>query len=186
MSIRFSANLSALRREKGVSQKQAAQSLGISQALLSHYEKGIRECPLDFVKKAAEYYSVTADYLLGITDSRQQTNELFSREELTDDSRMIPKTVLRCMLTLADQAQQAGESADMFFTDYFTMCIQKYLCSVEKTNDSLNDLCDISLKRLIREAPDLSGDKELPPLCLRTVGDHALLLLNNDVTEALK
>ena len=44
--------------------------MGISQALLSHYEKGIRECGLDFLVKAAEYYDVSCDYLLGRTPNR--------------------------------------------------------------------------------------------------------------------
>ena len=54
-----------------MSQKQAAADLGISQALLSHYEKGIRECGLDFLVKTAEYYDVTTDYLLGRTVQRK-------------------------------------------------------------------------------------------------------------------
>lgn len=45
--------------------------LGVSQALLSHYEKGIRECSLDFVVKAADYYNVSCDYLLGKTADRE-------------------------------------------------------------------------------------------------------------------
>ena len=39
----FSRTLSLLRQERGVSQRTAASDLGISQALLSHYENGIRE-----------------------------------------------------------------------------------------------------------------------------------------------
>ena len=66
MSAEFSAKISMLRKEKGITQRQAAHDLRVSQALLSHYEKGIRECNLDFVIKAAEYYGVTADFLLGI------------------------------------------------------------------------------------------------------------------------
>ena len=66
----FPKNLASLRRERGISQKTAAMALGISQALLSHYEKGIRECGLDFLCRAADYYGVTADYLLGRSDSR--------------------------------------------------------------------------------------------------------------------
>ena len=67
---KFAATLSQLRRERGISQKKAAGDLGISQALLSHYEKGIRECGLDFVVKCADYYGVTTDYLLGVSASR--------------------------------------------------------------------------------------------------------------------
>ena len=43
---------------------------GISQALLSHYEKGIRECGLDFVIRCADYYHVSCDYLLGRSPDR--------------------------------------------------------------------------------------------------------------------
>lgn len=63
----FPRILTLLRKERGISQKQAAADLHLSQALLSHYEKGIRECGLDFVVRAAEYYSVSCDYLLGRT-----------------------------------------------------------------------------------------------------------------------
>lgn len=65
MSSDFPRVLSLLRKEKKISQKEAAAALGVSQALLSHYEKGIRECGLDFLVRAADYYNVSADYLLG-------------------------------------------------------------------------------------------------------------------------
>lgn len=65
MDTDFPRVLLLLRKEKGLSQKEAASSLGVSQALLSHYEKGIRECGLDFVVRAADFYGVSADYLLG-------------------------------------------------------------------------------------------------------------------------
>lgn len=71
MNNTFGSIISYLRKEKGISQKKAASDLGISQALLSHYEKGIRECGLDFVVKAAEYYDVSCDYLLGRTSERE-------------------------------------------------------------------------------------------------------------------
>ena len=65
MSSDFSRRLVLLRKEKGISQKAAAGELQISQALLSHYEKGIRECGLDFIIRCADFYGVSCDYLLG-------------------------------------------------------------------------------------------------------------------------
>ena len=70
MSTTFSRSLSLLRQEKGISQRAAAKDLGISQALLSHYENGIREPGLAFVTHACDYYIVSADFLLGRTLSR--------------------------------------------------------------------------------------------------------------------
>ncbi len=69
-STEFSARLSLLRQERGVSQRTAAKDLGISQALLSHYENGVREPGLAFVVRACDYYHVSADFILGRTLSR--------------------------------------------------------------------------------------------------------------------
>lgn len=66
----FPRILTLLRKERGISQKQAATDLAISQALLSHYEKGIRECGLEFLIRCADYYSVSCDYLLGRSPDR--------------------------------------------------------------------------------------------------------------------
>ena len=84
MSSDFSRSLSLLRQEKGISQRAAAKDLGISQALLSHYENGVREPGLAFVVKACNYYNVSADFLLGRTLSRNGTT--IAAEELYDYS----------------------------------------------------------------------------------------------------
>ena len=76
----FSRTLSLLRQERGVSQRTAAKDLGISQALLSHYENGIREPGLAFVVKACDYYHVSADFILGRTLSRD--GSMLSSEEV--------------------------------------------------------------------------------------------------------
>ena len=86
MNPDFSRSLSLLRQEKGISQRQAAKDLGISQALLSHYENGIREPGLAFVSKACDYYNVSADFLLGRTLSRDGTT-IFDVDTLPDASQ---------------------------------------------------------------------------------------------------
>jgi len=77
----FPRIITFLRKERGLSQKQVAGDMGISQALLSHYEKGIRECGLDFLVKTAEYYGVSTDYLLGRTVQRNFTADPFEAAE---------------------------------------------------------------------------------------------------------
>ena len=84
MNADFSRVLSLLRQEKGISQRKAAAALGISQALLSHYENGIREPGLNFVTKACDYYHVSADYLLGRSLNRD--GAVIEAEELVDAS----------------------------------------------------------------------------------------------------
>ncbi len=79
----FPRMLTHLRKEKGISQKAAAESLGISQALLSHYEKGIRECGLLFLVRAADFYGVSVDYLLG--RSLEKNGASIRVEEVPDE-----------------------------------------------------------------------------------------------------
>ena len=79
----FSRILTHLRKEKGISQKTAAEHLGVSQSLLSHYEKGIRECGLIFLVRAADFYGVTVDYLLG--RSYDKNGNSISVDELPDE-----------------------------------------------------------------------------------------------------
>ena len=76
MSMAFSTVLSALRRERNLSQRQAAAELGISQALLSHYENGLREPRLEFVVRVCDYYGVSADYVLGRTDKADSGEDI--------------------------------------------------------------------------------------------------------------
>lgn len=70
MNEAFPRIMTLLRKEKKISQKKAATDLQVSQALLSHYEKGIRECGLEFLVRAADYYGVSCDYLLGRSPER--------------------------------------------------------------------------------------------------------------------
>ena len=65
MDRSFAETLLALRQGRNLSQRTVAADLGISQPLLSHYEKGTREPGLSFVCRVCDYYGVTADYLLG-------------------------------------------------------------------------------------------------------------------------
>ncbi|MCL2628632.1 MAG: helix-turn-helix domain-containing protein [Oscillospiraceae bacterium] len=100
MKTEFSNRLGKLRRDNGLSQRQAATQLGISQALLSHYENGAREPKFEFVLDACKFYKVTADYLLGRTKQRKAEAEIVSgkidaiissleelRKELTNDNK---------------------------------------------------------------------------------------------------
>ncbi len=71
MNNDFARILTLLRKERGLSQKEASVALGVSQALLSHYENGKRECGLDFLCTTADFYDVSCDYLLGRTTERR-------------------------------------------------------------------------------------------------------------------
>lgn len=45
------------------------QDIGISQTMYARYERGANELPLRHLLKLADYYGVSADYLLGRSDT---------------------------------------------------------------------------------------------------------------------
>ncbi len=95
----FSRILTLLRKERGISQKQAAADLGVSQALLSHYENGIRECGLTFVVRVADYYGVSCDYLLGRSPTPGNSGIKSGTENTKEEPSVIGAA--RLLLTLS-------------------------------------------------------------------------------------
>ncbi|MBQ3266227.1 MAG: helix-turn-helix transcriptional regulator [Ruminococcus sp.] len=130
MNNSFPRNLTFLRKERKLSQKQAALDLGISQALLSHYEKGIRECSLDFVVKAADYYNVSCDYLLGKTafrdyDLNEPSVEKSSRKQSA--AQIVNRRLIASMINVIyDFAATAGNrKLDRTINNYFMIMLYR-------------------------------------------------------------
>ncbi len=129
-SSKFSKKLSQLRKERGISQKKAAADLGISQALLSHYEKGIRECGLDFVIKCGEYYGVTTDYLLGVSENRNGVN--LSCIASADSENSIVTLGKATELLLKMISSTSNDSAVKYIYDYYTLCLYRGAITMAK------------------------------------------------------
>lgn len=113
ISTNFSRSLSFLRQEKGVSQRVAAQDLGVSQALLSHYENGIREPGFQFLLRACEYYNVSSDFLLGRTLARDGT-VILNAESLPDSSQIREAESISNNLALLSK-RLVNNSVDLLF-----------------------------------------------------------------------
>lgn len=57
-----------LRQEKGVDQTEFAKWLGTSQTNVSRWENDKFEPDLETIVKIAQFFEVTTDYLLGVTE----------------------------------------------------------------------------------------------------------------------
>ena len=66
----FSDRLTEVREERGIKRQQAANDLGITRASLEYYEKGQRKPDTEILLKLCDYYKVSADYLLGISNAQ--------------------------------------------------------------------------------------------------------------------
>ena len=143
----FPRIITFLRKERGLSQKQVAQDLGISQALLSHYEKGIRECGLDFLVRTADYYEVSTDYLLGRTVQRKPAS--VSADDIPDSdeirhlqgnmiNQVNRKLIMNTTTVIFDLLAQLGEKKLTNAVSNYLMCAEyqifRTIYCADKTN----------------------------------------------------
>lgn len=87
--------LKELRESKHLSQQRLAIDLNVSQATVSKYELGQAEPDIPTIIKLAGYFHVSADYLLGISDDKQNIagNRLSDAErQLIFDFKRLDKT----------------------------------------------------------------------------------------------
>lgn len=57
-----------LREDHDLKQKELAEFLNCSQQVYSNYELGQRDIPTEILIRLSEFYRVSVDYLLGLTD----------------------------------------------------------------------------------------------------------------------
>ncbi len=61
----LSKNIKELRTEKGLSQEQLAKQIGVSQKAIDYWERNVNEPKASYIIKLADFFDVSADYLLG-------------------------------------------------------------------------------------------------------------------------
>lgn len=69
MGFPYQRRLRDLREDHDKTQQDIADILGTSQTMYARYERGASELPLRHLLKLADYYGVSADYLLGRSDT---------------------------------------------------------------------------------------------------------------------
>ena len=58
-----------LREDNDKTRQEIAYVLGTSQTMYARYERGANEMPIRHLVKLCQYYGVSADYILGLTDN---------------------------------------------------------------------------------------------------------------------
>ena len=64
----FADRLLELRQDKGISQAELSKALGVSYAIICYWETDRSEPTAANIVKIADYFGVSADYILGRTD----------------------------------------------------------------------------------------------------------------------
>ena len=65
------SRIKQLRENIGLIQEILVSELGITQQMLSKYERDVLCIKVDVLKRIAEYFNVTTDYLLGVSEVKR-------------------------------------------------------------------------------------------------------------------
>lgn len=195
----FASNITELRKKKGINQKNAAKDLGISQALLSHYENGIRECGLDFVVKVANYYQVSCDFLLGNSNSPISLDSMEKLRDIPEDSNFNEDTLFRACSVIASKFAKSKvntETSNKIYAIRNYMLLakgvekglvpQSWLGDNNPSQVQLHFLDSLSITYISQLKKNSRSPKaDTPPECISTVNNYVYNLLNENLAELI-
>lgn len=104
MAIRFGDNLTKIRTDKGISQKELADMLSMHATHLSRYERNVTAPSIDVLRKIAEALSVTTDMLIYGTNDDKVKSKIKDNDLLNMFSKVqtFDKTELTCIKSLLE------------------------------------------------------------------------------------
>ncbi|MGG1598560.1 helix-turn-helix domain-containing protein [Paenibacillus naphthalenovorans] len=104
----FAERLIALREEKGLSQYDVAERLGIKRPRYNAWEQGLSKPRADMIEKLAELFGVTTDYLLGHTPSDTSVPSWATKKDIRDFKKMLEEdaTVMFDGVPIEGEARQ--------------------------------------------------------------------------------
>lgn len=109
MSEHFFENLKRIRIEKGFSQKEFAEKLGVAKSTYCMYESGNREPNVQTIKRISELLNVPTDELLGLDDEPTTLAAHFDGDEYTEEELEVIKRFAKFV-----KSQRGFKATDMF------------------------------------------------------------------------
>lgn len=73
-----------LRLKNNLTSKELSKILNISESSMSLYESGKRKPSINFIIKAADYFKVTTDFLLGVSDNTLINTDINSKIDFSE------------------------------------------------------------------------------------------------------
>lgn len=134
--------LKELREDRDLLQKDIAEILKIDQSNYSKYELEKINIPIDTLKKLADYYNTSIDYLLYRTDNRHSyTKSIMKEEQFWKNSYVVLLSFFILILIIAKYKEKYANSVlkrflKLFFMIYgfllFLYYFYKYFYKIKK------------------------------------------------------
>lgn len=87
--------LKILREGIGVSQMKMAEAIGSTQSSINRYENGQSSPPIELLRRCADYFDVSLDYIFGRTDKPQGVTYEF-KPKVTPEKEEMRRFIEMC------------------------------------------------------------------------------------------
>lgn len=144
--MELGARLELLRKKSGWSQSEVARRMSLSSSTVCKHEYGNREPNLDTLKRYAELYNVSLEYLLGLIDNQDVTISMIAS--------------LNQMQTTNDQLCDKDIADIKRFLRVFRFVLMEYLFGIARNSENLLSFA---------ETPETSDDND--QLCDKDIAD---------------
>jgi transcriptional regulator with XRE-family HTH domain len=108
--------LKYLRENLGLNQSQVAIKLNLSRVNYNRYEKGGRTPDNETLKRIAEFYNVTTDYLFGLDTQTTQASEGKKTNDLIEFLKQ-PEVLFNGILLTEEDKANVKASLEIVFRD---------------------------------------------------------------------
>lgn len=141
----FGKRLKQLRTDKEITQLQLSEILGTAKSNISKYEAGTIEPNISILCKLGQYFNVSTDYLLGITNTESAYGPPLERKGANEEAGgNLAYWISKTGLSYAEVAEKVGVSESLL-EDYCSGCMEPPLEVLE----GLAKLCSVSTDCLL-------------------------------------
>lgn len=143
----FPERLRQLRTAKALTQSELADALGVSRNSIFFYESAQRTPDIIVLKKIADYFGVTCDYMIGASINRsEETRDIGDELGLTDES----------ISALKNSIEKAKSDLK---SQVYLICVNKIICNKKLVADIATYIA--------KAMPDNLNETERAFLCTR-------------------
>ena len=100
----FGQRVAAIRKERGLTQKQFSELLCVSHKMVEYYERRASNVTADVVKNIANVLNISADELLGIKSKRSKPGPKSKLRTQIDQIERLPKSKQQAISEILDMS----------------------------------------------------------------------------------
>ena len=119
----FAERIKMLRKEKGITQVELAEAMGLSKGTIAMWEVGKREATFDTLCKLAEFFGKSIDYILGRSDD--DSDEAYNEEVIDRILDVQPEEdVIKCINDYLRLDNYGQKAAQQLVKNEYSRCVE--------------------------------------------------------------